>query len=60
MDFFWIPRGIWGRIRLLGTGSGGRISEMKSHIREIEKVRLSVDHRGPISGLFRDRSSLLD
>jgi hypothetical protein len=60
MDFFWIPMGILGRIRLLGTGSAGRVSEMESHIRELEKVRLSVDHRGPIAGLFRDRSSLLD
>jgi hypothetical protein len=39
---------------------GGRIPDMESHIREIEKVRLSVDHRGPIAGLIRDRSSLPD
>jgi hypothetical protein len=60
MDLFWIPMGMCERIRNLGTGSGGRISDMESHIREIEKVRLYVDHRGPIAGLFRDRRSLLD
>jgi hypothetical protein len=60
MDLFWIPMGIWARIRVLRTGSGGRIPDMESHIREIEKVRLSVDHRGPIAGLIRDRSSLPD
>jgi hypothetical protein len=58
MDLFWIPMGIWARIRVLGTGSGGRISDMESHIREMEKVRLSVDHR--VAGLIRDRSSLPD
>jgi hypothetical protein len=60
MNLFWIPMGIWARIRIFRTGSGGRITDMESHIREIEKVRLSVDHRGPIAGLIRDRSSLPD
>ena len=40
MDVFRTLTRIVNRITVIGTGSGGRITDMESHIREVEKVRL--------------------
>jgi hypothetical protein len=60
MNFVWITICFWKRINSLGTESGGQISDLKQPFREIENDRLSVDHRGPIAGLYRDSGVFFD
>jgi hypothetical protein len=61
MGFIGIPNGFWTRIVNHATDGCERAADdVDRQFREIDTVRLSVEHRGLIAGLTRNRSSFLD